>query len=301
MKATGTRVRSFTSERLAEIAESLRSSIAHFSLALNPTAPLSIVIKDLDWVASFSNIEEASRVDASRLSNIFFRAEQAERIGILLERVRTVPGSAAVVECVRGNVDRLSTMNERAQDLLFELEIGGRLAARGLPVSFAEPDIRLDWPSVSVGLPCKRPRNVRKIVANIRDGVDQIGRSGMSAGVVIVSIEPILHPPAPTGGLSAEKPRPKNWVASTFEEVDDFARTMVHTELEPILPDVTRLFARHSGLAGVVFCGTITAMAITSRSYAYKWLSFSISSPRDRRSPSLAEMLGCYIRGNEGE
>lgn len=301
MTEIGTRLRPFTSDRLAEIAESLRCSIAHFSLALNPSAPLSIILKDLDWIASFSNLGDASRVDPSRFSDVFFKAEQAARIAILLERVRTVPGSAAVVECVRGNVDRLSTMNERAQDLLFELEVGGRLAARGLPIVFAEPDIRLDWPRVSVGLPCKRPRSVRKIVSNIRDGVDQIGKTGLSAGVVIVSMEAILHPAAPTGGLSSEKPRPKNWVANTFEEADNFARTMVHTELESLLPDLTRLFARHSELAGVVFCGTITAMATASRAYAYRWLNFSVSSFRDKRSPTLTEMLGSYIQGDDNE
>ena len=219
----------------------------------------------------------------------------------MLERVRGISGAAAVVECLKDNIDRLSTLNERAQDLLFELEVGGRLAARGFPVSFAEPGIRLDFPSVAVGLPCKRPRSARKIVENVRDGVVQLQRAKLSAGVVVVSVELIVHPPAPTGGLSAKKPAPKNWVATTIEEADEGARTMVREAVKPPLPELNGLFAKHAELAGVLFCGVITALLSSPSAYAYRWLNFSMSSPRDTRSPSVTELLGYFIQGGGGE
>lgn len=256
-------------------------------------------------MASFSvgpmSTGAAKDADGSRVAKALPRVEQAERIAIMLERVRSVPGAATVVVCLQDNIDRLSTLNERAQDLLFELEVGGRLAARGFPVSFAEPDIRLNFPSVAVGLPCKRPRSARKIVENVRDGVAQIQRAKLSAGVVIVSVEPIVHPPAPTGGLSAKKPAPKNWLATTVHEADEAARTMIREGVEPLLPELNSLFAKHAELAGVLFCGVITALLSSPRAYAYRWLNFSVSSPRGTKSPSVAELLGYFVQGGGGE
>jgi hypothetical protein len=288
-----------TAERCAFITQSLKTSIRHFGLALNPAAPLAAVVKDIEWMASFSagpmSIGGAKDVDISRMVRALPRVEQAERIAIMLERVRGVPGADVVVLCLKENIDRLSTLHERAQDLLFELEVGGRLAASGFPVSFAEPDIRLDFPTVSIGLPCKRPRSARRIVVSVREAVAQIQRAKLSVGVVVVSIEPIVHPPAPTGGLSGKKPAPKNWVASTVEEADTGARTMVREAVEPLLPKINGLFAKHSELAGVLFCGAFTALLNLPRAYAYRWLNFSVSSPRDTR---LTELLGAFVQSN---
>lgn len=174
------------------------------------------------------------------------------------------------------------------------------MAARGCPVFFAEPDIRLNFPSVTIGLPCKRPRSQKKIVENIGDGVDQLERAALT-GVVVVSVEPIVHPPAPHGGLSVKKPAPKNWVADTPEAVDKAARRMIHEAVDPLLRDINELFAKHSALAGVLFCGPITALLSKPSAYAYRWLSFSLPSPRDTRSPTVTELLGLFVQGTDGE
>jgi hypothetical protein len=205
-----------------------------------------------------------------------------------------------VATCLGENIDRLTTMHEKAQDLLFEIEVGGRLAARGLPVVFAEPDIRLEFTRDPLGLPCKRPRTSKGIVRCIRDAVEQLERANLS-GIAVLSLEAIVHPPAPKGGLSAKKPAPMHWAAETIREADVAADRIVRGTLQPHLPDIGKLFTKNRRFAGVLFCGVITVWLSAPSAYAYRWLSYPFANPTDEQSPSLTELLGYFIRGGGGE
>ena len=134
-------------------------------------------------------------------------------------------------------------------------------------------------------------------MTNLRKAVRQLEGAKL-LGVAVCSVEPILHPPAPRGGLSAQKPAPTSRFAASAEERDAFADQTLKTAIQVQLPEINRLFGGHECLAGVLFCGAFVALLEDPSAYTYRWLSRSVARPDDPQAATLTNLLRQLLAGS---
>jgi hypothetical protein len=69
--------------------------------------------------------------------------------------------------------------NEMPRNLQFQFFLAAQLAHSGFPVTLDEPDAVFVHEGVGFGLAVKRPGSERQVIRRIREGVDQLARTGL--------------------------------------------------------------------------------------------------------------------------
>lgn len=187
-----------TSAHCHEVAYHLRARLDALGVRLGAVSPVARLLVEVDWMASFDGppldmTSGASRVDAERAADAVIRFLQMQDITAALVALGPVAlGNPEAVKALRKHFDRIETQTADAQDRLFELEVAGRLARRGIEVDFDEPDIVAK--AVGLGrfcLACKRPHNLDRLRERITKGADQITTRGLT-GFVVIDLQPLI-------------------------------------------------------------------------------------------------------------
>lgn len=190
--------RELTSSHSREVAYQLRARLDALGVTLGPASPRARLLVEVDWMASFDGppLDEtsgASRVDTERAADAVIRFLQMQDITAALVALGPVAlGNPEAVRALRKRFDRIETQTADAQDRLFELEVAGRLARRGIVVEFDEPDIVAKSHGLGLfSLACKRPHNLDRLRERIGKGAAQIASRGLQ-GFVVLDLQPLI-------------------------------------------------------------------------------------------------------------
>jgi hypothetical protein len=178
---------------------------------------------------------------------------------------------------------------------LLEIEVAGRLARAGLKPVFAEPDVRVRIMGRDLGVPCKRPRSVKRIADALRDARGQVKRSGGGPAVTVLGIEAIIQP------ANAEAEDVPLWTVgtayptmATFYAAAELART---TAMEEARREIES--HRHEeGMVGVYVWAFAAAKIISPPSYGARWLSVSLPGATDEASNLCHEFADALHAGS---
>lgn len=268
----------------AIVSSTLAGLAAELGIRCSPGSDIAVMISELEWLGSFSPEDPqphtAHRVDRERSLRAFPMFEQARRVARALLVTQSMPGSSERARHLRKRFDRLKTQNELAQDVLFEIEMAGKLAEAGIPIAFEEPDI-IAFPSqpTEIAFACKRPRTSKAIKQCLRDASRQICDSGRD-GVILIGVEAILHRDEPTG-------RPITYT-TPISDLQPFGRHKLDQSLGSLNPSLAGAF-RSDQVLGVIFCGILTAWARTE--YRYAWIRRSIPNLTQVSSGTLLAVI----------
>jgi hypothetical protein len=168
------------------VADSLKASVAHYGLRLNPSATLSRMIAVAERSAR-QGVLEAQDGEQVRLLG------HAQHVAACLERFREVDDRDRIVEWARKSLDLIDKPGSDGLDRLLEIEVAGRLAEQGLfQVATGEPDIVASSPAGSLTCACKHPDTLPGAAKRIVEGAKQVEKQG-HPGVVVVSLDSIFH------------------------------------------------------------------------------------------------------------
>ncbi len=81
--------------------------------------------------------------------------------------------------------------SSKPRNLQFELFVAGILAAGGLRVEYAEPDLRMHYLGYWVGIAAKRARRRRKLLRRVNEAAGQI-EARVPAGMVAINVDGLL-------------------------------------------------------------------------------------------------------------
>jgi hypothetical protein len=268
----------------------LRDGLEHFGVSVHPMSDTGRMIEALECMGSFPpdapQPDAAAAADRARTVRAFPLHEQAIRIAQALTQTRDVPGADRLAAKLRKRLNRLTSQDDQAQDFLFELELGGRFVARGLSITFDEPDIVLHADGHQFGIACKRPRNAARMRERIRDATTQIV-SRPEQGVIAVGIEPLFH-------HSGDAARPTVLYRGDPSMLEAEAHRLLDRAILTALPEIRA--ALDAGVAGILFCGVITGWAknvMPGRdAYHFQWIHRAISH---EDALGLAELLEQHL------
>ena len=263
-------------------------------MTLSSQSAILQMVEDAEWLASFRRrLFDAGgpfEADPGRAGAAFMRMEQARRLAELLTRAPQIAGARDHVKrWIRKRIDRIESLDEEAQDLLFELEIAGRLAKwRSIRVQLAEPDILFELPNTPAqfALACKRPRTIKSSGRALEEAAQQI-RKNRRPGIIVLGMEAIFHgsqlPKRPVVVYQAETPHDAKRHGSGIMDIVA-EETSVHQQ---------RAF--QGEVDGALLCGILTYWCKRPSAYAYAWLRRPILNPRVPESESIVGGLDTLL------
>lgn len=258
-------------------------------IAIPPEASIEQLTCDAEWLGSGPEdlFADSGRYheDATRFATAFVRMEQAGRVADAVLWASRMQGARDHARrWMRARIDRIETQDDQGQDLLFELEIAGRLARwPGLEIELAEPDILIRYPPLSepLALACKRPRSVRSVGHAVEAARNQIRTHG-HPGAIVVGLEAIFH-------RSDEGARP--YVYSLDSPAD------ARRDGDAVANEIASALAAHPDrmfdprVAGIYLCGLLTYWSRQPSAYGYLWIRKSIPNPEAPGGPEVIDML----------
>jgi hypothetical protein len=171
----------------AEMAE-LQSRLATVGLTLPPGSRLASFARTIDAMAggAFSASDQAD----PRLHALLEGARDFGEIHMAATRLLPTDDQSLVERFRRvlGGSPMPVNRNPDARSTQFELYLAAILTTTGQHVDFAEPDLILVHPALEIAFAAKRIETPRKFRARLKEGVEQIERSGRR-GIVAVSFD----------------------------------------------------------------------------------------------------------------
>lgn len=268
-------LRPITAGDCARIAEVLTEHFHRLGVRIIAGSDACALLDDLGWLGACEPTapqpETAFAIDRQRSVQAFPKYEQALRIARALLLADDSTATRSKARLMQGRFDRLGSLHKTSQDVLFELEVAGRLAGRGLHCVFAEPDIvLLAGANGRLGFACKRPRSEGAIKTAVRRAAWQIRKN--PPGLIVIGVEAILQGDPKTGApFLFQSPSPDEFYA----EVDERAKALADNSASV----TSRAFADDS-VWGILFCGVVTAWTKVPSAFVYKWAHYVVPNPR---------------------
>ena len=125
----------------------------------------------------------------------FVRAVNALRNGYDNE-----PTAVLIERALHGPADLFleDAGNNSGRNFMFELIMGGRLAAAGYSPSFDKgPDVQFEFAGLQVAVQCKRPFSASGLEKNIRKAINQLEESKADLRLIVISVSRLLNPGDP--------------------------------------------------------------------------------------------------------
>ncbi len=249
-----------TREECLWIADEIRDTFTRYGVTVSPGSDIDKFIQDTRWLADHLCDVSSSltKQERERGAHAFVRLEQARHVAFIFKRLQTTQIPREKLRILNKRLDRLSERGEsKARDILFELEVAGRLARQHpkWTVVFKEPDLAIQTPVKNVGLACKRPRSKKRLSPSIREAADQCVRSGLDA-FVIVGTEEILQ----TQGFL---------YARTLKELEQQSNELLNVLFLDCYGALERALGK--GAAGVMLCCRFVGLVGDQPNLSIQW------------------------------
>jgi hypothetical protein len=108
--------------------------------------------------------------------------------------------AAPIEKALHGPVDLFleNENNSAGRNFMFELIMGGRLAAAGFTPSFDKgPDLHFEFDGLQVAVQCKRPLSTSGLAKNISRAIAQLEKNNADIGLIAISASRLLNPGDP--------------------------------------------------------------------------------------------------------
>jgi len=292
-KRTLARYKPLTAKECLDLARNARTLLGQFEVKLDRTSDLEDMIRDVEFLGSFPgdplSPTGAWATDKQRTAYAYARVEQTRRLVRSLAQAPLVKNADGHLRWLRKRLDRLRirTFDEakerEAGDLLFELEIAGRLAMwERHEISFEEPDIILTAGTSTVALACKRPRSEKSLKSALIKAGKQL-RNTHRSGFIVIGAEYLLH------GVD-EQGRPAT-IVTAFSEGHAAAQgeEALRSAEEACRPEIEKVFAEGTG--GVLFVGVLVYITQNPMIFGYRWITRIVANPDVRYAPQLLSLI----------
>ncbi len=110
------------------------------------------------------------------------------------------PTAAPIERALHGPADLFleDARNSGGRNFMFELIVGGRLAAAGLSPSFDQgPDVQFEFAGLQAAVQCKRPFSASGLEKNIKKAINQLEGTRAELRLIAVSVSRLLNPGDP--------------------------------------------------------------------------------------------------------
>jgi hypothetical protein len=143
-------------------------------------------------------------ISIERAREVFWSYIDADEFVRAVSAIRDRCGEAAplapIDRAVNGPADfALETKNNNeGRNFMFELIMGGRIAAAGFTPFFDRgPDVYFEFAGVDVAVQCKRPFSIGKLERNIEKAIDQLRSGNAGLNLIAVSVSRLVCPADP--------------------------------------------------------------------------------------------------------
>lgn len=251
--------RKLTKEECIKIASKINTSFALRGIFIRPRSDIDHLVKETLWLSE--NIDKSKNTltekEQTRFIDAFLRIEQAKNISNILSLLSEINIPSHKYKFLNKRLDRLNKEgNSKAPDILFELEIAGRLARYKtfLNIQFDEPDIVIEFKGGKLGISCKRPKGINRLPERIKEAAKQGKKSGLSFFVFVGVRELIM-----TGSFLK------------FRTNDEFIRK-VDSSLKILMNNcsTSNNYAFEKGAGGVILCDRFVSF-IEEPNFSINW------------------------------
>ena len=238
-----------TKTRCLDIACQIEGGFARFAVTIHPQSDVGLYIREMRWLAEHldgSTCPPGSH-EHNRAVEAILIVDQAANVAATFAMLARTEIPNMKVQILKKRLNRFKIEgNAKARDILFELEVAGRVARfPEMHVAFEEPpDIVIRTPGSSIAIACKKVTSLRQISKQISEAANQGERSRMPFFIFV-----------DVGELTT----PRTFVC--VESEDELARhyEQQFSQIMPVCSDgVLRAFQKGAG--GVVLCCRVVGM-----------------------------------------
>lgn len=122
--------------------------------------------------------------------------EFVRAVAALRNRLGDEAAASPIEKALNGPADLFleNANNSDGRNFMFELIVGGRLAAAGFRPSFDKgPDVQVEFADLQVGIQCKRPFSTSGLEKNIRKAIHQLQACKTDLNLIAVSVSRLLN------------------------------------------------------------------------------------------------------------
>lgn len=237
-----------TKQECLKIASEINAGFIRYGVPIRPRSDISLLIMETLWLSENINKSRDSLTEQGqrRFIDAFLRVEQAKNISNVFSRLNEIRVPNHKLKFLNKRLDRLNKEGDsKAPDILFELEVAGRLARFKTfwSIQFAEPDIVIEFNGGKIGISCKRLKGVRGLSKRIKGATKQGNKSDLSF-LIIVGVRDIIM----------EESFLRFRTQDEFtKQVDDSLEILLNKCTEPIN------YAFKKGTGAVIFCDRFVA------------------------------------------
>jgi hypothetical protein len=239
-----------TKQECLNIASEIVAGFKHHNVPIRTNSDIELFIKETRWLAD--NLDKSrnslTKENQRRFINAFLRVEQAKNISNVFRQLHDINIPKHKVKFFNKRLDRINRIGDsHAPDILFELEVAGRLARarvfRNVNIQFEEPDIVIEFPGGRIALSCKRPKSIRRLSERIKEAANQGSKTDLSFLVIIGVREIIIKQPF--------------FKFKTQEEFTKHVNDSLNRLLDMCSNSISYAFEKGAG--GVIFCDRFVA------------------------------------------
>lgn len=237
-----------TKQECLTTAYKINDGFARYGIPIRPRSDIGLLVKETRWLAEYidKSRNSLSEKEQRRFIDAFLRVEQAKNISNIFYRLDEIHIPNHKLKFLNKRLDRLNREGDsKAPDILFELEVAGRLARFKTfwNIQFAEPDIVIEFPGGEIAISCKRPKGVKGLSGRIKAAAKQGDKSDLSF-LIIVGVRDIIMEES----------------FLRFRTHDEFTK-FVDDSLEKLMNNYSAPinYAFEKGSGGVIFCDRFVA------------------------------------------
>ena len=282
-------ITSLTRQRCATAAARLENCLDHFGLKVAPTSDLDLMIREVRWLSSFPADPYTPRgavaADPARADRAMVLYHQVERVGFTLQWAREIDGAEAKARWVRKRIDRCATLDSRAQDYLFEMEMVAHMARwRHARIAFEEPDIAIyNADGGRMVFACKRPQRIASVTGALKDARGQLAAvSGEPVAFILLGMDAIFHRGNGDEGLIVTHKAP------TPEALERLGQEHISRVETRAANEISRIFEASADTAAIIFCGMLVGTSDDPPAVLFFWVHRARPNPHQPLAERVA-------------
>lgn len=234
-------VPSLTRVRCENIAKRIEDGFAKYGISPHPQSDVGKYLREMRWLPDcLMDPPVPGSPEHDRAVAAFLLVDQAANVATTFSMLAATLIPAEKIQILVKRLDRLNRVGDpEAREILFELEVAGRIARfPEIRVTFEEPDLQVQTPGSSVGIACKKVKSLSQLSGRISDAAGQGARSGIPF-FVFVDVGDLV---TPRGFLHA----------TSEEELGQHVEQNICQIMPHYTSGVLRAFSKGTG--GVVLC-----------------------------------------------
>lgn len=186
-----------TTDYCRSLVTCIEECFSNHQVPIASNSHMRFFLNEISWLASHEDIfVDAVGKNQDRALRAFLRAFEAVHVEKALAESSGIPGVRGTLKYLaKRRMSETGTMiTGKGWELLYELEIAGKLRNTEWELSFREPDIVATIPELdhTLAFACKRPRKLNALSGCLKKAVNQLSGS-RQVGLIVVGLDGLLR------------------------------------------------------------------------------------------------------------